>query len=101
MIRKFLSYMPTSVWKKPERINVGDDPNRRDEELLSIIPRRSKRRYDPYKILNHVMDHDSFFEIAPFYGQSKITGLARVNGYPVGVLMNNPNHLGGSTDVAS
>ena len=64
MIRRFLSYMPTSVWKKPERINVDDDPNRRDEELLSIIPRRSKRRYDPYKILNHVMDHDSFFEIA-------------------------------------
>ena len=101
MIRRFLSYMPTSVWKKPERISTDDDPNRRDEELLSIIPRRSKRRYDPYKILNHVMDHDSFFEIAPFYGQSKITGLARVNGYPVGVLMNNPNHLGGSTDVAS
>jgi acetyl-CoA carboxylase carboxyltransferase component len=101
MIRQFLSYLPSSVWKKPRRVDTHDDPARKEDGLLSVIPRRSKRKYDPYKILEYVMDHDSFFEIAPFYGQSKITGLARVNGYPVGVLMNNPNQLGGSTDVAS
>ena len=101
MIRQFLSYMPSSVWKKPGRVDTHDDPVRKEDDLLSIIPRRSKRKYDPYKILEYVMDHDSFFEIAPFYGQSKITGLGRVNGYPVGVLMNNPNQLGGSTNVAS
>ena len=37
----------------------------------------------------------------PFYGQSRITGLARVNGYPVGVMINNPRHLGGSMNVAA
>lgn len=101
MIRRFLSYLPTNVWEMPVRMEPGDDPCRREEELLSIIPRSSKKRYDPYKILNHVLDCGSFFEISPFYGQSRITGLARVDGYPVGVMINNPLHLGGSTDVAA
>ena len=100
-IRKFLSFMPSSVWKKPERIATDDPVDRREEELLSIIPRDSKRRYDPYKILEHVLDRNSFFEISPFYGSSRITGLARVNGYPIGVMINNPNRLGGSTDGAA
>ena len=101
MIRRFLSFMPTSVWKKPARVEPSDHPDRRSEELLSIIPKNNKRRYDPYRILDLVMDNKSFFEIAPHYGRSRITGLARVNGYPVGVMINNPNHLGGSMDVAA
>lgn len=101
MIKRFLSYMPPNVWKMPPRAEPTDDPNRRSEELLSIIPRNGKRSYNPYNILNHVLDSDSFFEIAPFYGQSRITGLARVNGYPVGVMINNPRHNGGSMDVAA
>ena len=101
IIRNFLSFMPTSVWKKPGRIETGDPSNRRDKELLSVIPRDTKKRYDPYKILGHVLDKDTFFEIAPFYGRSRITGLARVNGYPIGVMINNPNRLGGSTDGAA
>ncbi|MCL0029149.1 hypothetical protein M1N23_03290 [Dehalococcoidia bacterium] len=101
MIRRFLSFMPSSVWKKPVRTETNDDPDRRDEELLSIIPRNTKKRYDPYKILEHVLDKDSFFEIAPYFGRSRITGLARADGYPIGVMINNPNHLGGSTDGAA
>ncbi len=101
MIRGFLSYMPANVWEMPPRIEPTDNPNRRDEELLSIVPRPKNRPYDPYKILNHVLDHDSLFEITPFYGRSRITALARVNGYPVGVMINNSMHLGGSMDVAA
>ncbi len=101
MIRRFLGYMPANVWEMPPRVEPTDDASRRDEELLSIVPRERNRPYDPYEILKHVLDHDSFFEIAPFYGQGRITGLARVNGYPVGVMINNPNHLGGSMDVAA
>ena len=100
-IRRFLSYMPTNVWEMPPRIEPTDDPKRRDEELLSILPRDKKKPYDPYKILKHVLDYDSFFEIAPFYGRSRITGLARVDGYPVGVMINNPYWLGGAMDVAA
>ena len=101
MIKRFLSYMPSNVWEMPPRVKPTDDPNRRDEELLSIVPRERNRTYNPYPVLNHVLDHDSFFEIAPFYGPSRITGLARVNGYPVGVMINNSMWSGGAMDVAA
>ena len=101
IIRRFLSYLPSNVWELPPRIGPSDDPDRRDEELLSVIPRLGRKIYDPYLILAHTLDRDSFFEIMPFYGKSRITGLARVNGYPVGVMINNPRHLGGSMDVTA
>jgi len=101
MIKRFLSYLPSNVWEMPPRTEPTDDPNRRDEELLSIIPRDRRKSYDSHAILKHVLDRDSFFEICPFYGQSRIVGLAHVNGYPVGVMINNPMHLGGSMDVTA
>ncbi len=101
MIKKFLSYLPDNVWQMPPRGPVDDDPERRDEYLLSAIPREKRRVYDCYKILDSVLDHASFFEITPHYGRSRVVGLGRVNGYPVGVMINNPKRLGGSTDVAS
>ena len=100
-IRRFLSYLPDNVWEMPPRVETNDDPKRRDERLLSIIPRDKRKRYDPYVILDGVFDRDSFFEIAPDYGKARITGLAHANGYPVGVMINNPNHQGGSMDVAA
>jgi acetyl-CoA carboxylase carboxyltransferase component len=101
IIKRFLSYLPNNVWNMPPRVEVGDDPERKDEELISIIPREKNRPYDPYAILNAVLDKDSFFEITPHYGQSRIVGFARMNGYPIGLMINNPNFLNGSTDVAS
>ena len=65
------------------------------------MPRQRNRGYDPYAILKHVLDRDSFFEITPYFGRSRITGLARVHGYPVGIMINNPNYLGSSMDVAA
>ncbi len=101
MIKRFLSYLPGNVWQMPPRVEPTDDPNRGDEELLSIVPRERTKTYDSYDVLNHVLDHDSLFEICPFYGPSRITALARVNGYPVGVMINNPRYLGGSMDTAA
>ena len=101
MIKRFLGYLPGNVWQMPPRVETDDDPNRRDEALLSIIPREKRRMYNPRRILNAVLDRDSFFEITPHYGRSRILGLARMNGYPVGVMINNPKRLGGSMDVAA
>ncbi len=101
MIRRFLGYMPSNIWEVPPRIEPTDDPGRRDEALLSAIPKRKSRPYDPYRILKAVLDRDTIFEIAPYYGRSRITALARVHGYPVGVMMDNPNYLGGSLDLAA
>ncbi len=100
-IRRFLSYLPSNVWEMAPRIEPTDDPERRDEELLSIIPRDRRKPFDGHDLVRHVLDHDSFFEIAPYYGRARITGLGRVNGYPIGVMANNPKHRGGSTDAAA
>jgi acetyl-CoA carboxylase carboxyltransferase component len=98
-IRRFLSYLPASVWELAPRCETGDDPARRDERLLSIIPRNRRRTYDAHRVIDSVVDKDSFFEIAPEYGRARITGLARLHGYPVGIMANNAMY-GGSTDVA-
>lgn len=89
-IRRFLSYLPSNVWQIPTRSELRDDPTRRDEELLSIIPRDRRRTYDVRKILNFILDRDSFFEMGRFYGKPVVVGFARLNGYPVGVLANDP-----------
>lgn len=101
MVKQFLSFLPDSVWQMPPRVKNGDDPQRRDEELLSIIPRDKKITYEPRKILDAVLDKDSFFEITPHYGKSRIVGLARIDGYATGVMINNPKFLAGSMDVAA
>lgn len=101
IIKRFLSYLPNNVWEMPPRTEPDDDPNRRDEKLLSIIPRDRRKGYNALAVLKHILDRDSFFEICPFYGRSRIVGLARVNGYPVGAMINNPMFLGGSMDVAA
>ena len=102
IIKRFLSYLPNSVWEMPPRIEPTDDPNRRDEELISIIPESKRKLYNPYQILKHVLDKESFFEIAPLYGRSTIAGLARVDGYPVGVMTKNPmSPPVGAMDVAA
>ncbi len=101
IIRRFLSYLPSNVWEMAPRLEPTDDPNRRDEEILSIVPKERNKAYNPYTILKHVLDRDSFFEIAPLYGCSRRTGLGRVNGYPVGVMINDPRFMGGAMDVAA
>jgi len=96
-VKRFLSYLPPNVWEMPQRQHgKGDDPGRREEELLSVIPRNDRKPYDARKILGLVLDHDSIFEIGEYQGRSQITALARLNGYPVGVLANDPRFLAGS-----
>jgi acetyl-CoA carboxylase carboxyltransferase component len=100
-VRRFLSYLPTNVWEMPARAETRDDPKRREEKLLSFMPRNTRRIYDAYKLLDLVLDQGTFFEIQPQFGRSRITGLARVDGYPVGVMVNNPRYLGGAMDKAA
>jgi acetyl-CoA carboxylase carboxyltransferase component len=99
VIRQFLSYLPPSVWQPPPRAASDDDPKRREEELISIIPRDRRRAYDIRRILTAVFDRDSFFEIGHYYGRPLVSGLARLNGYPVGVIANDPRHGGGAPNA--
>ena len=98
-IRRFLSYLPQNVWQIPPRMETQDDPQRREEELISIIPRDRRRAYDVRHLLNLVLDCDSFFEIGKFYGRPLVIGLARLNGYSVGILASDPKQGGGGLDA--
>ncbi|MBI5947594.1 MAG: hypothetical protein HY875_05620 [Chloroflexi bacterium] len=101
LIRRFLGYLPPNVWEMAPRRDSGDPPDRCEESLLRAVPRDRRKAFDSHRIVEAVVDRGSFFEIAPAYGRARITGLARLDGYPVGVMANNPMHLGGTTDVAA
>jgi acetyl-CoA carboxylase carboxyltransferase component len=98
-IRRFLSYLPSSVWEPPPRVDAEDDPERREEALLSIVPRDRRKVYDMRKILALVLDHGSFFEMGRYFGRPLVTGLARIDGVPVGIMANDPRFAAGSIDA--
>lgn len=90
MVKKYLSYLPTNAYQYPPSIELDDDPDRRDDELLEILPDNLKRAYDMKRVINCVVDKGSFFEIMPIFAEMMITGFARMNGHPIGVIANQP-----------
>jgi acetyl-CoA carboxylase carboxyltransferase component len=98
-IRRYLSYFPQNVWEVPPYAKPEDQPDRREEELLSIIPRNRRQGYDTRHLLDLILDRASFFEMAPYFGPSLITGFARIDGFPVGVMANDPYFIAGSLDA--
>src|SRR5262249_41718759 len=100
LIRRFLSYLPTNVWEAAPVLPCDDDRNRQEAELLDIVPRNRRRVYNMRRVIECVLDRGSFFELAPLYGPSQVTGLARLNGQPVGVLANDPAWYAGAMTAA-
>jgi acetyl-CoA carboxylase carboxyltransferase component len=92
--RKFLSYLGSSVHELPPRAEPTDDPLRADDWLMNAIPRDRRTVYKVRKIIESVVDRDSYFEIGKLWGRSAVTGLARVDGWPVGILASDPYHYG-------
>src|SRR6478735_7678149 len=84
--RRFLSYLPSSVYDLPPTIACDDDPEREDESLLSIVPRNRRQIYKMRPIIESVVDRGSFFEMSQNFGRSIIAGLARLQGRAVLVL---------------
>ena len=101
-LKRFLSYLPDNVWELPPVVAASDPADRRDEALLGIVPRDARKPYKMRAIVEAVFDRGSVFEVAPRFGRSLITSLARLGGRPVGVLASDPNHYaGGLTGDAS
>jgi acetyl-CoA carboxylase carboxyltransferase component len=96
-IRRFLSYLPQNVWELPPRVPCGDAVDRCDDALVDIVPRSTRQPYDMRKLIAMVIDRDSAFEIQPTFGRAVITQLARLDGYVVGIVANNPM-FGGIVD---
>ena len=86
LIRQFLSYLPQNVFQLPPVQPTGDIPTRREESLLTAIPRNTRR---PYRIR----------PILARYGRATVTALARLDGHPVGVIAADPYMGGGGLTV--
>lgn len=95
-VRRFLSYLPTNFSERAPVAACDDPADRRAEELLSIVPRDRRRAYKMRQVLELVLDRGSVFEIAPSYGRTQITALARLRGQPVGVIANDPYFYAGA-----
>jgi acetyl-CoA carboxylase carboxyltransferase component len=94
--RKFLSYLPSSVFDVPPTTPCNDDPERSDEALLNIVPRSRKQIYKMRPIIESVVDKGSFFEMGQNFGRSVIAGFARFDGRAVLLLASDPYIYGGS-----
>ncbi len=94
--RRFLSYLPSSVHELSQRTSPTDDPERREESLISVVPEDGKTPYKPHKIIHACVDKDSFFEIGDEWGRGIVTGFARIDGHAVGIMAGNPFFLDGA-----
>ena len=94
--KRFLSYLPRSVYHLAPVDACEDDPMRADDWLKDAIPHDRRKIFDPRRILASIFDLGSVFEIGRHQGGSVVTALARLNGVPVGVITNDPKVQGGA-----
>jgi acetyl-CoA carboxylase carboxyltransferase component len=99
LVKEIFSFLPDSCQEAPPRTNPKDDPNRRDEKLLEIIPPDPRKYYDMRDILHCILDDGYFFELKPKFARNILIGFGRMDGWPVGIIANQPLHLAGALDV--
>ena len=87
-IKKFLSFLPSSVHERTPRYECHDSVDRMEQDLLTAVPRDSNSGFDMRAIVEMIVDQESFFEMGKDFGPSQICGLAQLNGQPVGILAN-------------
>jgi propionyl-CoA carboxylase beta chain len=98
-IRELLSYIPSNNLDDPP-FRANDDPaDRQDEILDSVVPENPNKPYDIRDIITHVVDEGHWFEIQPDFAQNILIGFARLGGFPVGVVANQPGYLAGCLDI--
>ncbi|MFZ5633343.1 MAG: acyl-CoA carboxylase subunit beta [Bacillota bacterium] len=95
-MKEFFSYMPSNADEEPPLKPTGDDPGRKVNELVDLVPTRSYEGYDMKRVISLIVDNGIFFELKELYGCALITGLARLNGRAVGILANQPMINAGS-----
>jgi acetyl-CoA carboxylase carboxyltransferase component len=96
--RRFLSYLPPSVYELPPRADAGRASSADQEKLRRAIPKNPRQVYKVRPIVEAVVDDGSFMEFGRHWGRALATGLARIDGWPVAVLASDPYHYGGAFD---
>src|SRR5881628_78696 len=98
-IRTLLSYLPSNNLDDPPIRPSTDPADRRDEELLDVVPDEPAKPYDMHDVIRRVVDDGAFFEVHRDFAGNLLVGLARLGGRPVGVVANQPAVLAGVLDI--
>lgn len=98
-IKEYLSYFPQHCEEQPPVVPTDDPPDREDESLLDLVPDNPRGAYDMYRLVRSLADHGHIFDIKPRWAPSIVTCLARMGGYSVGIVANNPKVMGGVLGV--
>jgi len=99
MIRKLISFLPSNNMQDPPSMSNTDPVDRVVKELYNIVPENSNKSYDVLDVINSIVDNEDFLEVAKYYAQNVVVGFARMNGYPVGIVANQPKVLAGCLDI--
>ena len=100
-IRRLFDFLPLSFREKPPLMKKSDKSNRSEESLNTIIPKNPNKPYDMKELINKIIDNEDFFEIQENYAKNIITGFARMDGQPIGIVANQPLVLAGCLDIDS
>ncbi|UCH75405.1 MAG: hypothetical protein JSU82_06065 [Rhodospirillales bacterium] len=95
-IRRFLSYMPSHNGELPPAAPVPDGSGDAQERILDIVPEARTQVYNMKKVIEIIVDRDSFFEFKPRFGKPLVVGVARLGGQAIGIIANNPIVGGGA-----
>ena len=98
--RRFLSYLPTN-WRTAPADQDAVGANAAARAIRDTVPLEERRAYDMHKVIDALVDESTFFELKPLWAKELIIGFARLDGRTVGIVANNPMHLGGVLFVDS
>jgi propionyl-CoA carboxylase beta chain len=97
--RYLFSFLPQNNLETPPRVIPSDDPGRMDEELDHVVPDNPNKPYDMRDVVRLIVDDGEFFEVHEHHAKNIICGFARLDGYSVGVVGNQPSQLAGVLDI--
>ena len=100
-VKRYLSFMPAHCEEAPPRLEAADPVDRMDEELLDVLPETNRKPYDMYDVIRRIVDDGDWLDLKGQWARTVITCLARMGGRPVGIVANQPRHLGGVLDIDS
>jgi methylmalonyl-CoA decarboxylase subunit alpha len=98
-VRKVLSYLPSNQVDNPPSAVCKDDPWRMDEALNSIVPLDPTTAYSMHKVIESVVDQDTFIELQKSFACNAVIGLARMGGMSVGIIAQEPSVMAGVLDI--
>lgn len=99
IIRKLLSYLPQNNLEEPPITECSDPIDRKEDALNSIIPDNPNLPYDIHDVIHLIVDYGEFLEVHSNYAKNIVVGFAKLNGYPVAIIANQPNYLAGVLDI--